>query len=108
MPQPTGPQFENIDYGDGRYSMKARVGGKTVADVNYNVFGGDDQIDVEWLQSHEEGKGHARRLMQNLYDTYPENTIHWGQIVHPASQNLAEQFSEKYPDRTAYDLDEDF
>lgn len=65
------------------------------------------RIEVEYLKSHEEGKGHARRLMQHLYDRYPKSFIDWGRTIHPASTHLANEFEDKYYNRTAYTPDDE-
>ena len=98
--------FPVIDYGDGRYMMHAKVGSKTVASVDFDELSSEEDrpsVAIGHLRSHEEGKGHARRLIQNLYDRYGDDTIvDWGFTVHPAATHLAEQFSAKYPHRTDF------
>ena len=63
------------------------------------------RIEVDYLKSHHEGKGHAKALMQHVYDRYPKSFIDWGRTIHPASTHLASQFEDKYYDRTAYEPD---
>ena len=96
---------------DDRYKMMLHTPERRqVADVTYGIYDNDrtPTIDVSYLKSHEEGKGYARRLMQNLYDTYPKHFINWGQTISPASTHLAQQFEDKYYNRTAYYTDQDF
>lgn len=103
--------FKVDDYGDGRYTMHAYANDHPVASVSYNELESEDDrpsISVDYLQSHQEGKGHARALMQNLYDRYGDDTVvDWGFTIHPAATHLAEQFSEKYPHRTDFIENED-
>lgn len=114
MTKPNGPQFYQFvdeDYGDGNYNMRAMLDGRTVAAVRYNELSSEEDrptVSVDYLQSHEEGKGHARQLMQNLYDKYGSPTVvDWGFTVHPAATHLAEQFWAKYPHRTDFIENED-
>lgn len=44
--------------------------------------------------------------MQHMYDRYPKSFIDWGQTIHPAATHLAEDFENKYYDRTAYQQDD--
>ena len=65
------------------------------------------RIEVSYLKSNHEGQGHARRLMQHLYDRYPKSHIDWGQTIHPASAHLAGDFERRYYARTSYEIPED-
>jgi len=65
------------------------------------------RIEVGYLKSNREGKGHAKALMQHLYDRYPKSHIDWGLTIHPAATHLAEGFENKYYDRTSYQPEED-
>jgi hypothetical protein len=47
------------------------------------------------------GQGMARRLMQYIYDMYPEQQIIWGRSMDDAIDHLKGDFTERYPDRTA-------
>lgn len=68
---------------------------------------GNSQIDIDYLKSPREGKGHAKALMQHVYDRYPKSFINWGKTIHPAATHLASQFEDKYYNRTAYEPDHD-
>ena len=74
------------------------------ASVSYTKFQGDagPTVEVEYLKSHQEGKGHARALMNELYSKYPEHIVNWGFTIHPAATHLAEQFAWEHPTRTDY------
>ena len=61
------------------------------------------RIEVDYLKSHREGQGHAKALMQHVYNRYPKSFIDWGLTIHPAATHLASQFEDKYYDRTAYE-----
>jgi GNAT superfamily N-acetyltransferase len=65
------------------------------------------RIEVDYLKSHREGQGHAKALMQHVYDRYPKSFIDWGLTIHPAATHLASQFEDKYYDRTAYEPNHD-
>jgi hypothetical protein len=65
------------------------------------------RIEVDYLKSPREGQGHAKALMQHMYDRYPKSFIDWGQTIHPAATHLASQFETKHYDRTAYEPSED-
>lgn len=68
---------------------------------------GNSQIDIDYLKSPREGKGHAKALMQHMYDRYPKSFIDWGKTIHPAATHLASQFEDKYYSRTNYEPDHD-
>jgi hypothetical protein len=72
-------------------------------DPEYDI---PSRIEIEYLQSHQEGSGHAKALMQHLYDRYPKSHIDWGLTVHPAATHLANHFEDKYYKRTAYEQDD--
>jgi predicted GNAT family acetyltransferase len=74
---------------------------------NYTNDDGNSQIDIDYLKSHHEGKGHAKALMQHLYDRYPNSNINWGLTIHPAATHLASQFEGTYPNRTDYEQNHD-
>lgn len=78
--------------------------------VTYDRYDNDTvpTIDVTYLQSNDEGKGHGRAVMQHLYDFYPDHFINWGHTVHPAATHLASQFEGHNYNRTAYYTDDDF
>lgn len=78
-----------------------------VASVSFDVFDHPPTVSVGLLQSYQQGRGHARKLMQNLYDTFPEHAVDWGATTHPAATHLASQFAEKYKDRTSYFPDDE-
>lgn len=65
------------------------------------------RIEVDYLKSHQEGKGHARALMQRLYDRYPKSFVDWGLTIKPAATHLAQNFENRYYDRTAYQQNDD-
>lgn len=67
---------------------------------------GSPMIDVEYLKSHEEGKGYAKALMEGLYSKYPKHHINWGLTIKPAATHLAEQFDEKHG-RTSWEQNDD-
>lgn len=71
-----------------------------------------DRIEVSMLRTppQHRGKGYARKVMQRLYDEYPQHFIDWGHTMHPAATKLAQDFENQYYDRTAYEIphDEEF
>jgi hypothetical protein len=81
--------------------------GSVVAYADINHPKGDDTVYVNWLKSHEEGKGHAQNVMKHVYDSYPDKDIHWQNRVSPASEHLYEKFGshDAYGDRTTGDAD---
>lgn len=106
-------QFDIEDRGGGleRYKMSMKDPGGESAYVTYDLWKTDTEdpvLEVGYLKSHKEGKGNAKKLMQNVYDSYPKHHINWGHTIHPAATNLASQFEDKYYDRTSYYVDEDF
>jgi GNAT superfamily N-acetyltransferase len=66
---------------------------------------GKSTIDIDYLKSHEEGKGYARALMEHLYKRYPKSFISWGPTIHPAATHLAEEMAQKYG-RTDWEQDD--
>jgi hypothetical protein len=65
------------------------------------------RIDIDYLKSYDEGKGHAQRLMEHMYNRYPKSFIDWGLTINPASTHIASKFEDKYYDRTAYQPESD-
>lgn len=107
--------FEVVDKGDdfagiGRYSLRMNAPDyEGVAAVDYDTYTddyGDPRIEVDYLKSHREGQGNAKRLMEHLYQRYPKHHIDWGMTISPASTHLASQFEEKYYNRTSYQPEE--
>jgi hypothetical protein len=79
------------------------------AKVTYQEYeddSGSPTIDVDYLKSHDEGKGYAKTLMEGLYNKYPKHHINWGLTIKPAATHLAEQFDEKHG-RTSWEQNED-
>lgn len=81
----------------------ARVSFENYTDIN--SFNGSTKptIEIDYLKSNREGRGHAKTLMQHMYDRYPKSFIDWGLTIHPAATHLAEHFENKYYNRTAYE-----
>ena len=81
--------------------------GSVVAYADINHPKEDDTVYVNWLKSHEEGKGHAQNVMRHVYDAYPDKNIHWQNRVGPASEHLYQKFgeSQSHGDRTMGDAD---
>lgn len=76
-----------------------------VAYVSYDTVleGGEPHIQVTYISSIEGGRGYARVLMEKLYDDNPSAAlIDWGICHHPAALHLAQDFSTRYWNRTAY------
>lgn len=98
------------DWGDERYKMALNTPDFShAATVTYDIYHDPHPtLEVSYLKSHIEGKGHARKLMENLYQKYPKHFIDWGLTISPASAHLASQFEDKYYDRTAYRTSDDF
>lgn len=105
--------FELLDKGDEyagseRYKMLMHTSdyeGMPVASVTYDTYENEytrPTLEVSYLKSHLEGKGHAKALMQHIYDQYPKHYIDWGHTISPASTHLAQQFEDKYYNRTGY------
>ena len=45
------------------------------------------------------GQGLARKLVQALYDRWPDAEVDWGKVVDPRAGRLWEDFRDRYPDR---------
>lgn len=69
---------------------------------NYKDDNNDPYIEIEYLKSNQEGKGHASTLMEHLYQRYPKAHVDWGLTVHPAATHLANKFETKHYSRTSY------
>jgi hypothetical protein len=54
------------------------------------------QTNIGYLKSSDERKGHMQDLLHTLYQKYPDHTIHWGEVIHPAAAHLFEKFSKVY------------
>ena len=97
---------EGNNFGEYTHSLKqhgAEVATANVFALPFNELGGgDNEIQVDWLSSSQQGKGHAQELIQRLYDHYPRHTINFGLLAHPASEHIAKKFEAKYPNRTSY------
>jgi hypothetical protein len=84
------------------------------ATVDYIVKNGHDKrskvsfpdtvgtVKVDFLKSRDEGKGHAKALMNHLYSLYPNHTIAWGRTLNAASEHLAENASRRHGRTTYY------
>jgi len=62
---------------------------------------GFQKLEIDTINSYDEGKGYGTQVLENLYSTYPEHSIFWGKTIVPASTILAEKFESKYG-RTTY------
>ncbi len=62
---------------------------------------------IDYLKSNEEGKGHARMLLDYIYETYQSSNIDWGEILHPAASYLYDEYSEKHGRSFSWEDDED-
>jgi hypothetical protein len=51
---------------------------------------------IDYLKSNQEGEGHAKALLDFIYDKYKSSNIDWGQILHPAASYLYNKYSEKH------------
>jgi hypothetical protein len=79
-----------------KYELYTAAGKHPVASLEYAVHpDAPRQVHIEYLKSHDEGKGHAQTLLHHVYQTYPEN-VSWGTIVHPASRHLLEKMDSIY------------
>ena len=74
--------------------------GKTLASIDY-VNLGFNKLDINSIDSFDEGKGYATKVLEKLYSSFPEHSIFWGKTIVPASTHLAEKFASKYG-RTTY------
>jgi hypothetical protein len=64
----------------------------------------DGHTYVSYLKSHQEGQGHARRIMEHVYNKY-SGPVDWGHTTSPAATHLAESFEShpEYGSRTYHD-----
>lgn len=105
-----GPQFHHERLGKGSHRLTMSTPDHSnAAYVTFDntKYDGDPYIEVDYLKSNVEGQGHARTLMEHLYNRYPKAHIDWGRTIHPASTHLAEDFENRYFDRTSYEPDDD-
>jgi hypothetical protein len=88
----------------GEYTHVLKQHGNEVARANVFALPANEseEVQVDWLSSSDQGKGHGTELIQKLYDHYPNHVINFGLLAHPASEHLAEKFESKYPNRTLY------
>jgi len=54
------------------------------------------QIEIDMIRSYQENKGYATKVVDELYQRFPNKTISWGKTIEPASTHLAQKFSDKY------------
>lgn len=94
---------EKLDTGQHLLTLRD-FGSSNLAAVDFDHYTdeGGSNIEIGYLKSHQEGKGHARALMEHLYQRYPQSHVDWGLTVHPAATHLANEFETKYYDRTSY------
>jgi hypothetical protein len=69
--------------------------GNTLASVDF-VNLGNNRLDIDSIDSFDEGKGYATKVLEKLYSSFPEHSIFWGKTIVPASTHLAQKFSDKY------------
>lgn len=62
---------------------------------------------IDYLKSNEEGSGHAKMLLDFIYNKYQSSNIDWGEILHPAASYLYEKYSEKHGRSFSWEDDED-
>ena len=76
----------------------------TVAFVDLEVYGQSNAVLVAYLSVRPDhrGEGLARRLMQEVYDRWPEARVYWGKIIASEIGHLYEDFKARYPDRTPH------
>jgi hypothetical protein len=92
---------ENVSFKQDRNLLTMQdKNGKTLASVKYQDLG-FKKLDINSIDSFDEGKGYATKILENLYSSFPEHTIFWGKTIIPASTHLAEKFAAKYG-RTTY------
>jgi hypothetical protein len=72
--------------------------GKTLATALYVK---SNDIEIQQIDSYDEGKGYATKLLTKIYDSFPNKIIFWGKTISPASTHLAEKFNSNYG-RTLY------
>ena len=68
--------------------------GNPLSSVHYNEHLKD--VDIQMIRSHQEGKGHATKVLHELYNRHPDKLINWGKTSAPQSTHLAQKFSDQY------------
>lgn len=74
-----------------------------VAFLDAFVWG--DQVFIAYMRTRDGhgGRGHARRLVQAVYDRWPDKRIDWGKVMDPKAGKLWEWFREHHhPERGNY------
>lgn len=105
--------FSHEKLGRGEHRLMMSSGETPLAYVDFSHHTDElsdpkSRIEVGYLKTmHEEGRGHGRRIMEHLYNRYPKSFVDWGMTIHPAATKLAQDFENKYYDRTAYEQDDE-
>ena len=70
-----------------------------VAYLDGFVQGG--QVFIAYMRTRDShrGRGLARKLVQAVYDRWPDKGVDWGKVMDPAAGHLWEQFRKQNPDR---------
>ena len=98
--------FKDIDEGSYRKLVAYQNGG-SVAQVEYSLVpdetrsDGTLRVEVQYIKSFVEGKGHGQAVMHELYAMYPDSIIDWGETLNETSRSMAEKFDAQYS-RTEY------
>jgi GNAT superfamily N-acetyltransferase len=97
---------DNLGYGEHNLTL-SNFDNDNLARVTFDHIPqghrGQSQIDITYIRSPYSGQGHAKALMQHMYDRYPKSFINWGMTIHPAATHLAKHFEDKYYNRTSYE-----
>lgn len=86
---------------DHPYFKSGMVEPGTVAFVDLDVRS-DTDVAIAFLtvRGDQRGRGHARRLIEEVYSRWPRAEVHWGKLMHDAMDKLYDEYREKEPDRT--------
>lgn len=95
------PEHAEAWVGDGYgYFTSANSAPGTVAFVDFDVFGKAVTIHYMAVRPDKRGQRYARKMIQALYDRYPDSRINWGKMMQPQVGSLYASFQESHPDQT--------
>lgn len=109
-------------FAEGQRKIRTGKNGRTLKTPKIEVIPGADPHSVSFLDHHPmnenttyidymktradmTGQGHARRLVETLYDRHSRRAsetgqtqaVHWGKIMDPAAGKLHDEMAERYP-----------
>jgi hypothetical protein len=98
-----GGQGLSIVHNKGQRVALYKEGEDEVSTVDYDILE-PNRVYISMMSTpwQHEGKGYSSHLINHLYSQYPNHTIDFGDVVHPAAEHIMEKMTAQHG-RTVYD-----